>query len=599
MQVYGDVVRHEPAAAKLERIGALLQRAGRQRPGWQRHAELIGALVEAGELVQGLADADFRAGGDVDRRSPTASAAMALLMTIARRCASSWTHGAHAAEDAGEDVPCAALAACIACSPSNPLVVKQPEGYAFYALYPESYLEAARRVDAGASWQVIGVRSIGTSLAAMVAVGLGAPDPITLRPVGHPFERRVAADPSLVDSGARRYAVVDEGPGLSGSSIAAVVQWLTGVGGVAQERVHVFASHGRGPGPQCGPAVRAVWDSVQVHVASFDAIVAAPPAARLHACVTDLLGPLQGPLREVTGGRWRALQRWPGDLPPVHPWQERRKFIAQARTGCWLVKFAGLGRIGADKLERARALAARAWVAEPAGLCHGFIVERWRDDLAPLAAVPVPRGAARERLLQRVAGYLAFRAVAFPAPATSGASLLDLHGMGRHNTEEAFGAALASAWDRWPAALPTLESEAQRVEIDGRMHAWEWLVGDDTALKTDALDHHAGHDLVGAQDIAWDIVAAGVELGLGPPEEARLAAEVARQAGRPASAELREFLRAAYLAFQLGHWTEARRACAADEAERLDAVVERYGRALRAALERRAVAGPGGAVLTA
>ena len=61
--------------------------------------------------------------------------------------------------------------------------------------------------------------------------------------------------------------------------------------------------------------------------------------------------------------------------------------------------------------------------------------------------------------------------------------------------------------------LERLERVVRPVEIDGRLHAWSYLRRDGHLLKTDALDHHAGHDLVGCQDIAWDIVGAKIELG--------------------------------------------------------------------------------------
>ncbi len=63
-----------------------------------------------------------------------------------------------------------------------------------------------------------------------------------------------------------------------------------------------------------------------------------------------------------------------------------------------------------------------------------------------------------------------------------------------------------------PRAVPT---QLRPVAIDGKLHAWEWLVRLDGALiKSDAYDHHASHDLVGCQDTAWDIVGAAVELEL-------------------------------------------------------------------------------------
>ena len=118
------------------------------------------------------------------------------------------------------------------------------------------------------------------------------------------------------------------------------------------------------------------------------------------------------------------------------------------------------------------------------------------------------------------------------------------------------------------------------------MHGWEWLGdADGSLLKTDAIDHHAGHDLVGCQDIAWDVVGAAVELGLDDIEEAALAERVAGLSSRRADAGLRWFLRPCYLAYQLGYWSEARAACAgAGEAARIGVAVERYARELRRTL---------------
>src|SRR5262249_59004195 len=62
------------------------------------------------------------------------------------------------------------------------------------------------------------------------------------------------------------------------------------------------------------------------------------------------------------------------------------------------------------------------------------------------------------------------------------------------------------------------------VAIDGRLHAWEWLLAPSgRVLKTDGVDHHAAHDLVGRQDVLWDVAGAVVELGL-EDERARLLA---------------------------------------------------------------------------
>jgi len=586
MLVYGDAARREPAGETLARVADALARAEAAPPGLARHSTMIEALIESGELAQGIADRDFHAAGAVDRASPQGDAAMALTMAIARRCALSWSSrfaacGAPVASEIGR---------CAALLPAGDIEVKQPEGYAFYQLYPESAFVAAAGV-VRERWQVIGVRSIGTSLACMVAAGLGAPQPITVRPFGDPFARSVAADPSRIDRAAGAYALVDEGPGLSGSSLAAVARWLLDAG-IGEDRLHFFASHRHGPGPQADGAIRALWRRAtsggRVHVTTFDDLVLHAEASehRLENWIAALSGPLQAPLREIGGGAWRDLQaRSGGAVAPSHPWQERRKFLALAGGTHWLVKFNGLGAAGLRKLAVARALARAGFAPEPLGCVHGFLVERWQE-----RAQPLPRklpATARACLLERVGGYLGFRARQFEAPSQSGASIEALAAMGRCNSIEALGPDAASAWDGWSPHLAALAGEVRRVATDNRMHAWEWLRCGTEFVKTDAIDHHAGHDLIGCQDIAWDIAGATVELDLMAEEERRLATRVGELSGRAVAEPLVRFFAACYPAFQLGYYDDAARSAAdapSAEAVRLRALRDRYAERLRQVL---------------
>ncbi|VTU41244.1 hypothetical protein H4CHR_05979 [Variovorax sp. PBS-H4] len=564
MLVYGDAVRHEDAARVLARLRRCLRELALLPPGLARHARLVAGLIEAGEFAQALADA----------RHVGADAAMSLVRALAECCARSWDSDF----EAGAGVPADTLAACADRLPQEPIGLKRPEGYAYYALYPESYLDAARRVHAP-SWQVFGVRSIGTSLGAMVAAGLGAGCPGTLRPSGHPFARRLAADASAIDLHAGAFAVVDEGPGLSGSSLAAVGRWLLDAG-VAPERLHFFAGHAKGPGAMASADVHAVWRCAQVHAASFEEVILRPerPAHRLENWIVPLVGPLRAPLQDISGGRWRGLQSRPaGEAPPVHPAWERRKFLAETANGRWLVKFIGLGREGERKYLRAKALAAAGFVPRPAGLCHGFVVERWRDDLSPMPAHPA--GNLRSRLIDRMGDYLGFRARSFPALERAGASVRALWEMGRFNTEAVLGPALAAAWDAWEPGLDRLSHAVCRIETDNRMHAWEWLTAGTLILKTDAVDHHAAHDLVGCQDLAWDIAGAAVEFELSGDEVARLVA----RCGRTPDPALLSFSRLCYLAFELARCRETIGAAAIADPP-LQAAAARYEEALHAAL---------------
>ncbi len=390
--------------------------------------------------------------------------------------------------------------------------------------------------------------------------------------------------------------MVDEGPGLSGSSFGAVADWLE-ERGVPAGRIAFFPSHGGAPGPQASDRHRDRWRRAARHVVPFETLVlrAPRPEHRLEAWVADLLGPAEGPPEEISAGRWR-LRRYAreADWPPAHPQQERRKFLLRTGRhggggGTWLLKFAGLGREGERKAERARALHAAGFTPEVAGFRHGFLVERW---IGAEEARPLGRGGLDpDRLAEQVGRYLGFRARAFPADPGRGATPARLWAMARHNAAAAaLGAAATRGLDRWTEAeLAALAQRARPVETDNRLHAWEWLVAPDGRLiKCDALDHHAGHDLVGCQDIAWDVVGAAVELELPGPARARLRTVVEAEAGRALDPRLLALFAPCYLAFQLSWHAMAADAAdaAADAAEaaRLRQAAGRYADRLRRVL---------------
>jgi hypothetical protein len=586
MFVWGDQVRLESPHETLGQVWEALQQLARSPAGIECHAALVAVLIEAGELVQGLADARSLEAG-CETGSAVEIAAMALLARVASAVRASWESG-FARPGALPEEEIRALGA----APLPGVVrIKRAEGFALYSLYPESYLEAATALTAVQPVRVIGIRSIGAPLAALVASVLRAPPPVTVRPVGDPPCRRVVMSDELAagllaDRGSARFAVVDEGPGLSGSSFGAVADFLEDRG-VAPDRIHFFASH-RGPlaRSSSSPRHRRRWVQAARHAVDLgDLLLHAPrrPEHRLEHWVADLVGEPEAPLEEISGGRWRSLRyAREADWPPSNLHLERRKFLLRASGGgIWLLKFVGLGREGARKLARARALHAAGFAAGVAGYRHGFLVEHWLGDLPSL-----DRGFGdRDRLVAQVGRYLGFRARRFPAAEPGrGAPLARLLEMARFNAALALGEQLARQLDRWAPALDRLERRVRRIETDNRPHAWEWLLTEDGhLLKTDALDHHAGHDLVGCQDVAWDIVGVAVELGLSRPERDRLCGVVEAESGRLVDPELLALLAPCYLALQLGDRglaTEIVAGCAA-EVERLRAAALWYVRQLR------------------
>lgn len=457
-----------------------------------------GDFFSIAELAQGLLDAEFEQAG-ADDLTPLHAAAVADLRALA----------AGRRPSALADLPLPARVG-----------VREPEGYAFYAVYPEAYAEAARAVAWPAAPFVIGLRSIGLGLAAQVAEASAAAAMVSLRPTGPPFRRTLRlAEPLRARLAAHPgpFAIVDEGPGLSGSSFGAALDLLEDLG-VARDRIVVFPSHGGDLGPEASPAHRARWHQVRRVVADFPTLARRRPVGALFA---DLIGPsLQ--VEDLSAGAWRE-----GRALPAFPRQERLKFRITTPKGRFLARFAGLGAMGEARSERARALHAAGAAPEPLALHWGFLLSRWAD------------GEIARPTFDELARYLRLRAA---LPAGPGASLDELAEMIRVNAAELGFEVRAEP----PRATP------RPVAIDGRLHAWEWLRTPDGALlKTDALDHCCAHDLVGGQDIAWDVAGAAVEFALDEAGAERLRAAVG------ADPALTAFCRLAYPAFQAGLWTFA------------------------------------------
>ena len=104
------------------------------------------------------------------------------------------------------------------------------------------------------------------------------------------------------------------------------------------------------------------------------------------------------------------------------------------------------------------------------------------------------------------------------------------------------------------------------------------MVIGDRILKTDAVDHHASHDLVGAQQIDWDVTGAIVEFDMKAKERVSFLELLAREG---VIAEHLAFHEAAYLAFQLGAHTLASQ-MNPSEGERLSRAAQSYAGRFRA-----------------
>jgi hypothetical protein len=383
--------------------------------------------------------------------------------------------------------------------------ISTPEGFAYYALDPELYRIAARRFAAEQrpeSVAVIGIRSIGTTLGAVVEEELrklGVTTCFTtVRPRGHPWDRQLSVDYDLARSWLGwpgSFAIVDEGPGISGTSFASVSEFLETLG-VRAGRISLFPSWDVEPDAFLSDRARRCWSRHRRYTADF---------AELHRF---------DDAKDLSGGQWRDVRRI---RPAVQPQHERRKYLRGDR----LYKFAGYGRYGRAKLERAERLS--GYIPPVLGLEDGFLVTRWLEGGAVRANTAFVDHAAR---------YLAHVAREFRAGAAADTATLTQ--MIEFNTKQP-----------WTGPIP----EAEATLLDARMLPHEWLQTADGYVKTDAVDHFDDHFFPGPQDIAWDVAAFGIEFDA----QERIAERYAAESGDRGIAGRLPFYRAAYLAFRAGY----------------------------------------------
>jgi hypothetical protein len=504
-------------------------------------------LIDAGQLEAAVIDAECDERDDV---TPVVATFDALVRGIAGLFANAWA-GKHLWPES-IDATVARLAAIRSLPIANRVEAGVPEGFAFYGLFPETYLDAAADLTRSRALQevvVIGIRSIGTTLSATVGASLAAQgiavDRLTVRPRGHPFDRELRVSDRLTNKlkmlasrPATSFAVVDEGPGLSGSSFGAVAECLTRLG-VADERIVLLPSWSPPPDALANASARRLWPRYRKFVGDFDAAwVGTGRLARAFSATT---------LRDVSAGRWRDLvYRSSAEHPATQPQHERRKFLASRSDGeRMLIKFEGLDSGAQCRRARADRLAGAGFAPPVAGFSHGFLATRW------VAGAPLACGDVQPDDLRAIARYVAwnFRRErtgrrADPAP------LLE---MLRVNADEGLGTGWGDEAVRRTTPAARSVARAPAVRVDGRMLPHEWLRTRYGLIKTDAASHHDDHFYPGEHDGAWDLAGAAIELDLDAAASRLLVREYARLSRDQAVDSRLPFMRSAYAAFRLGY----------------------------------------------
>ena len=281
MIVYGDPSYEEDFPTLLRYLhGCITLSSGLGFRGLDALERLRWLLIFAGQIQQGLEDA-LDVGALLAAPSPIIAPSPDLapppaedlslldaMRAVTERLANAFVAAGQREIDVGAMLGLLAkLIPNWETAPHMRLTLKVPEGYAFYALYPEQYGAAAQqwaREHAGdtiSTVRVIGIRSIGASLAAMVRASLESAGFNatwqTVRPTGHPFERHTNL--GNIEIAPDEWAlIVDEGPGQSGSSMASVAQGLVALG-LPRNRIAFLPGHGGDPGGSGGETVRQWW----------------------------------------------------------------------------------------------------------------------------------------------------------------------------------------------------------------------------------------------------------------------------------------------------------------------------------------------------
>lgn len=425
------------------------------------------------------------------------------------------------------------------------LTISPPEGFAYYGLHPRAYAEVLEKLmPLAPRMVVVGIRTIGTTLSAICSAaahkrGLQTIR-FTVRPKGHPYDRKTEFTPEQLETIHREaganadFLVVDEGPGLSGSSFLSVGEALEHAG-VPHEKVTFICSH--------QPNVNALCAADSVRRWQRFRLVAVPTNYQP-----------EGAQLWIGAGEWRrhflaGEALWPASWLSF----ERPKYLSTEHR---LLKFIGLGHYGEAVFEREARAAYAGFAPQPTMESHGYASYPLIDG-RPMSPYDL-----NERALKRMADYCAFRRQHFNTESASGEGLQQ---MAEHN--------LAQLKLEIPIGL----NINQPVVADGRMAPHEWLLTPSgQMLKTDSGTHGDDHFFPGAADIAWDLAGTIVEWKMDHRATESFLEMYRRASGDDAAPRVREFIKA-YQVFRCAYCLMAANAMqGTEEQARLDGAADKY-----------------------
>jgi hypothetical protein len=465
---------------------------------------LIGRLIIAGQVESALADCGAEASLD----------AAAITDSLAHRL-----FGIRPAET----THLLSLLGKLELALPKEVAINHPEGFAYYGLHPADFAGAATSLGHDGPAAIIGVRSVGTTLsavglAALAREGIGA-SRITVRPVGHPYDRQTTftnEQRSWVDHENRKrssFMIVDEGPGLSGSSFISVAEALEALG-VAANRITLVGTHDVDPNTLCAPEAARRWKRYKWKKAESS------------------IGYSYANEIPLSGGLWRnLLLQSNAEVPACWPEMESIKFLSPDRQH--LSKFEGLGQHGERARQRGSVLFEAGFGPQLSSAGQGT------SRYAFVSGTPLQAFDLSSEVLDRIASYCAFRSSAFAAERQSDT----LDEMVRFNFSQEFGSALEIETSGYACEAPVI--------VDARMQPYKWIrLSSGEILKVDGSADGEGHFLPGPTDIAWDLAGAIVEWNMNRRAEEYLISEFRKCGGRTSGKKITSFV-LAYSLFRM------------------------------------------------
>ncbi len=438
--------------------------------------------------------------------------------------------------------------------------IATPEGFAYYALHPLDYADLTAKANiCSNNAMVFGIRSIGTTLGAVVAAKLRSlkfnAHRTTVRPQGHPYDRFCEFDFSqrqqirMALSRNAWFLVCDEGPGRSGSSLLSVAEALEREH-VPADQILVLCSHEPHLPTLCAPDAVRRWSRYRVLASGLTRRI-----------------PLEAG-EDLSGGKWRQKfcdreEPWPAAWTQL----ERLKYLSNDSRQ--LLKFEGHAQYGQEVRCRNHALADSGFSPPYCGNLEGFGKHTLQVGSTGRASE------VSAEVLSRIAEYCAFRSREF---AVSEANSTELQIMANVNHQREFGSPLEEAL---PVDRPVI--------ADGRMQPHKWLhTAKGHWLKLDGATHGSDHFFPGPCDIAWDVAGAVVEWNLDSSAREYFLSEYTRLSGDRIRSRIESY-EAAYAIFRLA-WSKTAAAAMQNTSEEIrlmrdyrryrDAVKCRFQRAL-------------------